>query len=141
MRRMTPWGLALLVLTAGGAAAQQPAFYPARGQSPARQSQDQAECRNWAAQQTGAAPGAPAPASPPRAGGRARGAAAGATAAAITGNDAGKGAAAGAVGGAAAQRGARRQDRRQATAQQQQAGAAFGRATAACMQGRGYTGG
>ena len=83
----------------------------------------------------------PRPAAPPRAGGRARGAAAGATAAAITGNDAGKGAAAGAVGGAAAQRGARRQDRRQATAQQQQAGAAFGRATAACMQGRGYTGG
>ena len=80
-------------------------------------------------------------AAPPRAGGRARGAAAGATAAAITGNDAGKGAAAGMVGGAAAQRGARRQDRRQAAAQQQQAGAASGRAMAACMQGRGYTGG
>ena len=94
-----------------------------------------------ATQQTGGATGSQAAPPPARAGGRARGAAAGATAAAITGNDAGKGAAAGAVGGAAAQRGARRQDRRHAEAQQQQAGAAVGRAMAACMQGRGYTGG
>ena len=66
-------------------------------------------------------------------------AAAGATGAAITGNHPGAGAAAGAVGGAAAQRGARQQDRRQASAQQQQSNAAFSRAMAACMQGRGYT--
>jgi hypothetical protein len=45
------------------------------------------------------------------------------------------------VAGASAQRGARRQDTRQAASQQQQSSAAFGRAMAACMQGRGYTGG
>ncbi|CAH2603178.1 conserved exported protein of unknown function [Rhodovastum atsumiense] len=132
MPRLTPIALILLVASTAGAAAQAPVFYPASGQSPERISQDQAACRNWASQQSGGGPGAqPAP----PVGGRARGAAAGATAAAITGNDAGKGAAAGAVGGAAAQRGARRQ----AAAQQQQAGTAFNRAMAACMQGRGYT--
>jgi hypothetical protein len=137
MARLTTWALALVFLSAGAAVAQQPVFYPAQGQSPQQQSQDRAACQTWAAQQTGAAPGAPA-APPPRAGGRARGAAAGAAGAAITGNDPGKGAAAGAVGGAAAQRGARRQDRRQAAAQQQQTGATSGRAMAACMQGKGY---
>ncbi|MDO9709524.1 hypothetical protein [Paracraurococcus lichenis] len=140
MRMSTLWAPVLLAAMTGAALGQAPAFYPARGQSPQQQGQDLAACRSWAAQQTGTTPGAPASQPPARVGGRARGAAAGATAAAITGNDAGKGAAAGAVGGAAAQRGARRQDRRQAAAQQQQAGAAFDRAMAACMQGRGYTG-
>jgi hypothetical protein len=133
--------LAIVVLAAGTAQAQQAVFYPARGQSPQKQSEDQTACRSWATQQTGVTPGAPAAQTSQRTGGRARGAAAGAAAAAVTGNDAGHGAAAGMVGGAAAQRGARRQDNRQAAAQQQQSNAAFGRAMAACMQGRGYTGG
>lgn len=139
MTRLTTWALTLTFLGAGVAGAQQPSFYPAQGQSPQQQSQDLAACQSWAAQQTGAASGAPAAQSPPRAGGRARGAAAGAAGAAITGNDPGRGAAAGAVGGAAAQRGTRRQDRRQAATQQQQANSAFSNATAVCMQGRGYT--
>ena len=140
MRRLTMIALATFALTCGAAAAQ-PVFYPAKGQSTAKQNQDRAACQSWASQQTGVAPGAaPAASSPPRAGGRVRGAAAGATAAAITGNDAGKGAAAGAVGGAAAQRGARRQDRRHAAATQQQASTSFNQAMGACMQGRGYTG-
>ncbi|TCH98284.1 hypothetical protein EJV46_13950 [Roseococcus sp. SYP-B2431] len=137
MHRITSMAVGAVALSCGIAAAQ-PAFYPARGQSPERQNQDRAACESWARQQVGPAPAASSPA---RAGGRVRGAAAGATAAAITGNDAGRGAAAGAVGGAAAQRGARRQDRRHAAATQQQHGASFGRAVAACMQGRGYTGG
>jgi hypothetical protein len=139
MRRLTMSALATLLSC--GVAVAQPVFYPAKGQSAAKQNRDRAACQSWASQQTGAAPGAaPAASSPPRAGGRVRGAAAGATVAAITGNDAGKGAAAGAVGGAAAQRGARRQDRRHAAATQQQASASLDRALGACMQGRGYTG-
>src|SRR4051812_43239999 len=138
MARLAVWALPLLIGTAGAAGAQQSYFYPAQGQSPQKQSQDQAACQSWASQQTGTSPGSAATQPPPRAGGRARGAAAGATAAAITGNDAGKGAAAGAVGGAAAQRGARRQDRRQAATQQQQGNANFAQAMAACMQGKGY---
>src|SRR4051812_48007612 len=136
-----PSAFTIILLTSTLAAAQQPVFYPAQGQSLERQSQDRMACQNWATQQVGASPGASAGPPPPRVGGRARGAAAGAAGAAITGNDPGGGAAAGAVGGAAAQRGARRQDRRQAAAQQQQTNATFGRAMAACMQGRGYTGG
>jgi hypothetical protein len=139
MNRLTLWVLTLTIMMAGGALAKQAVFYPAKGQSPAAQSQDQAACQSWATQQTGVTPGSqPAP-PPPRVGGRARGAAAGAAGAAITGNDAGKGAAAGAVGGAAAQRGARRQDRRQTAAQQQQANSVFSNALAACMHGKGYT--
>ena len=139
MRRLTLWAPVLLVAMTGIALGQSPVFYPAKGQSLEKQSQDLAACRSWAAQQPGATTSASASQAPVRAGGRARGAAAGATAAAITGNDAGKGAAAGAVGGAAAQRGARRQDRRQADAQQQQASSTLDRGVSACMQGRGYT--
>jgi len=137
MARFTTWTLALVLLTAGAVLAQQPTFYPSRGQSPEQQARDQAACQNWAMQQTGAGSTSAAPS--PRVGGRARGAAAGAAGAAITGNDPGKGAAAGAVGGAAAQRGARRQARRQAAAQQQQNNAALSSAMANCMHGKGYT--
>jgi hypothetical protein len=141
MRNRATKALAILVLTSGIAAAQQPVFYPAQGQSPEKQTQDRAACQSWATQQTSTSPGATATPPPPRVGGRARGAAAGAAGAAITGNDPGQGAAAGAVGGAAAQRGARRQDRRQAAAQQQQTSTASNRALAACMHGKGYTSG
>src|SRR5690349_24854857 len=138
-----PWwalsAFTIILLTSTLATAQQPMFYPAQGQSPDKQSQDRLACQSWATQQVGTSPGASATPAPPRVGGRARGAAAGAAGAAITGNDPGQGAAAGAVGGAAAQRGARRQDRRHAAAQQQQTSAAYNRATAACMQGRGYS--
>src|SRR5690242_15064119 len=97
---------AIVLLTSALAAAQQPMFYPAQGQSPGNQSQDRMACQSWATQQIGTPPGASAAPPPARVGGRARGAAAGAAGAAITGNDPGRGAAAGAVGGAAAQRGA-----------------------------------
>ncbi|MFC7473904.1 arylsulfatase [Dankookia sp. GCM10030260] len=138
MRLIPIWTLAAALLPLAAAMAQQPIFYPSKGQSAEKQAQDEAACRSWATQQTGINPNAPAAPPPKQAGGRVRGAAAGATAAAITGNDAGKGAAVGAVAGGTAQRGARRQGARQASAQQQQAGATHARAVGACMEGRGY---
>ena len=132
--------------------------YPAKGQSPEQQAQDEAACHSWATQQTGfdpaqpaSAPVAPAPAPAPVAsGGRVRGAAAGATAAAITDNDKSDAALAGAVVGGMAQRSRRRQaeaqqqhavqQQQQVAAQQQKAGMAnYQNARTACLQGRGYT--
>src|SRR3954470_3895440 len=81
MQRLTIW-VPILVTMMAGAAAAQTAFYPAQGQTTAKQSQDLTACRSWAQQQTGVTPGAPAAQAAPKAGGRARGAAAGATAAA-----------------------------------------------------------
>jgi len=138
MRRIPIWTLVAVIIPMAAATAQQPIFYPSRGQSAEKQAQDEAACQTWATQKTGVNPNAPAAPPPRQAGGRVRGAAAGATAAAVTGNDAGKGAAVGAVAGGAAQRGARRQDARQASAQQQQAAATHARAVGACMEGRGY---
>jgi hypothetical protein len=135
------------------AEAQKPIVYPAKGQSPQQQSQDDAECAAWAKQSTGIDPAAVA-SSPPsqqtgpavgggqRVRGAARGAAGGAAIGAIAG-DAGKGAAAGAVVGtlgggrrARQQQGAQNQ---QAQAQQQELIQTYYRGYGACMEGRGYT--
>lgn len=132
--------------------------YPAKGQSAEQQKQDDYECHNWAVGQTGVDPAkpvaaapAPAPAPAPQpSGGRVRGAAAGAVVAGIADEDVGKGAAVGMVAGGAAQRSQRRQQARaqeQQAAQQQQAvstqqqqnSAAYQKAKAACLEGRGYT--
>lgn len=129
-----------LALTAGPAAAQG-YVYPAKGQSPQQQQKDQSDCHGWAMQQSGVNPGAP----PPSSGssgqvlrGGARGAAIGAVGGAIGGN-AGKGAAIGAATGALVG-GMRRADQRRAAEQaQSQASAEYGRAYAACLEGRGYT--
>jgi hypothetical protein len=146
------------ILMAGFAAsalAQQPIFYPAKGQSAQKQQTDTAECQVWAKQTTGVDPVALAqrsanPAStPPQQGQRLRGAAGGAAGGAAIGaiaGDAGKGAAIGAVTGTVAG-GARQRRQREAAAQQAQATqqstasqmATFNRAVAACMTGRGYT--
>jgi hypothetical protein len=126
-------GAALLGLLPGASAAQY--VYPARGQSQQQQARDQAECHSWAVGQTGYNPSyAPAPTQGGAVRGAARGAAAGAVIGAIAG-DAGTGAAAGAAGGALLG-GMRRRD---AARQQSAANEAFGRAYAACLQGRGYT--
>ncbi len=144
----------LMLLLANAATAQQPIFYPAKGQSAQKQQTDMGECQVWAKQTTGvdpvvlaqqsAQPGAP----PPQGGavrGAAGGAALGAAIGAIAGN-AGKGAAIGAVTGTAG--GAMRQ-RRQTEAASHHAQASqqntasqlstYNRATTACMNGRGYT--
>lgn len=141
-------GVALLTGTAVG----QGYVYPAHGQSPQQQQKDVAECHVWATQQSGVNPAAmapPAPTAPPPQGqmvrGAGRGAAVGAVGGAIAG-DAGKGAAIGAASGALIG-GMRRRDQQQAAMQQQQAAqqaqaqaaAAYNRANAACLEGRGYT--
>ena len=145
LRRM----LVLAVAAALPVAAQQYAF-PAKGQSPEQQKKDEASCAQWAVQQTGYDPAKPPPAAAPAqqppvtgSGARARGAAAGAAVGAITGNDTGDAAKAGAVAAASAQRGANRRAARdqqaQASAQQGAGQEAFGKARAACLEGKGYT--
>ncbi len=114
-----------------------PYVYPAKGQSPQQQAQDESQCRTWAQQQTGPPPAAPPPGGHARGTtrGAARGAAGGAAIGAI-GGDAGKGAAVGAVvGGVRGRRGSKQ------AAETQQADAANNgaRAFGACMEGRGYT--
>src|SRR4029453_6030904 len=87
--------------------------FPAKGQTPQKQSQDEGECYAWSKGQTGVDPMAPAPAAtpapaqpaaaPPPGGNRVRSAARGAAAGAVIGevadDDAGKGAAIGATAG------------------------------------------
>ena len=124
--------------------------YPSRGQSPAKQSQDEGECYAWARQQTGIDPVAVASTPPPPSGpavgggervkGAARGAAGGAVIGSVTG-DTSDGATIGAVAGAmAGGRQARKNKQAQAQqAQQAKAGAIqhFNKAFGACMEGRG----
>ena len=135
------------------AEAQKPIVYPAKGQSPQQQSQDDAQCNAWAKQSTGIDPAVVASSPPPqqtgpavgggqRVRGAARGAAGGAAIGAIAG-DAGTGAGVGAVVGTmAGGRHARQQQaaqNQQAQAQQQDLVQTYYRAYGACMEGRGYT--
>ena len=126
--------------------------YPAKGQSAQQQKSDEAECYSWAVEHSGfdpAKPPPPAPAKPPTTatgttpGAGVRGAARGAVVGEIVGGDAGTGAAAGAVAARGQSRrqnaAAAQQGQQQASAQQQQQQAAFGKARAACLEGRGYS--
>ena len=128
MGRAIPLWIGIAVFAVVCAAeAQQPIVYPAKGQSPQQQSQDDAQCAAWAKQSTGIDPAAVA-ANPPsqqtgpavgggqRLRGAARGAAGGAAIGAITG-DAGEGAGVGAVVGTMA--GGRRARQQQAAQNQQ----------------------
>ncbi|MCU0812707.1 MAG: hypothetical protein MUE59_17115 [Thiobacillaceae bacterium] len=126
MKRRIGWMFALTAAMISQASAQQ-YVYPAKGQSPQQQKNDEAACYTWAVQQTGFDPAKPPPAI---------------VGEAISG-DAGTGAA---VGAAAARGQSRRQNaaagqqaqqQQQAATQQQQA--AFGKARAACLEGKGYT--
>src|ERR1044072_4769162 len=90
-------GLAVLSLPFA-AEAQKPIVYPAKGQSSAQQSKDDAECYAWAKQNTGIDPAAVASAAPPQqtgpavgGGERARGALRGAAGGAACGGGAGGG--------------------------------------------------
>jgi len=146
------WLLALTAAVIPAAIAQQ-YVYPAKGQSQQQQKSDEAACHSWAVQQSGFDPAKPppkqaAPTQPTTATGTTpgaglRGAARGAVVGEVVGGDAGTGAAVGAV---AARGQSRRQNaaasqqaqqQQQAATQQQQD--AFGRARAACLEGRGYT--
>ncbi len=161
-------GAVLLAVITGPAAAQVPAntnpaslaIYPAQGQTPDQQVQDQLACYNWSTQQTGFDPDAAAQqtaagmqqagqAAQATQGAAVRGAAGGALAGVAIGaiaGDAGKGAAIGAVAGGVAGRHGRRRhvEGAQASAQGQQQQlqqslATWSKSYAACMQGRGYT--
>jgi hypothetical protein len=144
--------LALGLVLASSAGAQQ-YVYPAKGQTPQQQKNDEAACYTWAVQQTGfdpakpptpqAAPNPPTTATGTTPGAGIRGAARGAVVGEVVGGDAGAGAAAGAAvarsqsrkqNAAAAQQS---QQQAQAATQQQQAG--FAKARGACLEGRGYT--
>src|SRR5512139_214483 len=152
MTKRTAWMLVLFAAMICEAGAQQ-YVYPAKGQSPQQQKNDEAACYQWAVQQTGFDPAKPPPqqaaAKPPTTatgttpGAGVRGAARGAVVGEIISDDAGTGAAVGAV---AARGQSRRQNaaaagqaqqQQQAGTQQQQAG--FAKARAACLEGRGYT--
>jgi hypothetical protein len=132
---------------------QPPVAYPAKGQTAARQSKDEADCGAWAKNKSGVDPAQLAANPPPqesgstlgggeRARGAARGAVGGAAIGAIAG-DTGKGAGAGAVLGT--MRGGREarqnQSARNQSAQQQHSSLldSYYRAYSACMSGRGYT--
>jgi len=139
MKRFVGAVLALSTISvlSGPAGAQM--IYPARGQSPQQQQQDQAQCQGWASQQSGPpAPPAPSGGDGQVVRGAGRGAAVGAVGGAIGGN-AGKGAAIGAATGALVGGIRRRDQRQQAKAAQAQYSDTFYRAYAACLEGRGYT--
>jgi hypothetical protein len=146
----TGLALALLPLLA---AAQNPVAYPAKGQSQAKQDQDEGECYVWAKNKSGVDPAVLAASPPPqetgaavgggeRARGAARGALGGAAIGAIAG-DTGKGAGVGAVAGTMAGGHRARQNRDTRNQQSQQAQSSqldsYNRAYSACMTGRGYT--
>jgi len=145
--------VAIAVALSTTAVSGQQFVYPAKGQTPQQQKKDEAECYTWAVKQSGFDPAKPQPqqqaaqapttATGATPGAGVRGAARGAVVGEIVGGDAGAGAAAGAVAArsqsrrqnaAAAQQG---QQQQQAATQQQQA--AYGKARAACLEGRGYT--
>lgn len=134
---------ALAIAMCGGAAFAQTAVYPARGQSPAKQQKDEAECSVWAQKKTGVDPAALAAAGQAQpngqvARGAGRGAAAGAVGGAITGRP-GRGAAIGSSMGAAAGAGRKRGAEKQQQEQSQVALSEYNNARAACLTGKGYT--
>lgn len=127
--------------------------YPANGQSPDQQRQDQAQCQVWATDTTGVDPVAiansQAPAQQSVGGERTKGLLGGAAGGAIIGaiaGDAGKGAAIGAgvgvLGGQAHKDHKRHENeeaRQHANANRHQLMQQYNRAFKACMDGRGYT--
>ncbi|SKC88695.1 hypothetical protein SAMN05446935_9801 [Burkholderia sp. YR290] len=157
MQRIARLSIGLTLVSLGcAAAAQQPIIYPARGQSPAQQQTDTAECRSWAQQTTGVDPVAlaeqmsSAPPQPERRGGLFRGAGGGAlfgtliggAAGGHWGEGAGIGALVGTMGMGMRMRREQQQMEMQQTGMHQQASgqlATYNRAVAACMTGRGYT--
>lgn len=148
VRKLSAATLAALLLVSGAALAQQQ-VYPAKGQKPEQQRNDESECSAWAVNNSGYDPARPPaaavaqPAPVTGSGARLRGAAAGAAVGAIGGNDVGNAAAKGAVVGGVVRRNKNRAAASQANqqaAQAQQAGqAAYANARQACLEGRGYS--
>lgn len=140
-------GAVLLGVGVMNAQAQNLMIYPAAGQSPQQQQQDQYNCHNWSVQQSGYDPANPSTQSAGPSLGSAsketlkggfRGAAAGAAIGAIAG-DAGKGAAIGAAGGAM-KRGFQERDRQQQAASAPPPGLDnYNRAMKSCLGAMGYS--
>ncbi len=130
-----------------------PIIYPAQGQTPEQQRQDQVECQLWATDNTGVDPvqlaGEAAPEREQVGGERTRGALGGAATGAIIGaiaGDAGKGAAIGAgvgvlSGGAKKRRKSEHNERmmEQEQERREEQMDLYQRAFKACMEGKGYT--
>ncbi len=145
-------GALLYAGLAGAAVAQEPIFYPNKGQSQEKTEKDKYACYQWAKGQTGFDPmQVPTTSAPPpeQKGGAVRGAAGGAALGAIGGaiaGDAGKGAAIGAatggvIGGVRRHRSNKEQEE---WAQKESSGYAqkrntYNRALSACMEGKGYS--
>jgi hypothetical protein len=142
-------GLMFSSVAIGQQSAPKQMVYPAKGQTPQQQADDESQCNSWAVQQSGYNPANPPvaataqPAPVTGSGARVRGAAAGATVGAIGGNNVGNAAAKGAVAGGVVRRNQNRgaaAAQNEAAAQQQQAGAAaYSNARQACLEGRGYS--
>ena len=127
-----------LVFIATPLLSAEPIVFPAEGQTPEQQKQDEGDCHVWAVDNTGVNPAAlasktaeqqseiaqqasqPAPAPERRRGGALKGAAAGAVVGEIVDDDAGKGAAYGAAAGVVSQRRRNRKAEQQVSQQQQQ---------------------
>ena len=147
------WLTVSVGLGASQATAQQLIIYPANGQTPEQQSQDDAECQSWATQNTGIDPvqiaQAGGPQSSSQGGEVVRGTVGGAalgTIGGLIGGDTKKGLAIGAGVGAAGGLFNRmgnnhrdQQNQQNFDAQRQNAMAEWNRARATCLQGRGYT--
>ncbi len=127
--------------------AQNLMIYPAAGQNPQQQQQDQYNCHNWSVQQSGYDPSnPPAQSSGPTFGssaketvrGGARGAAAGAAIGAIAG-DAGKGAAIGSVAGGMRRGFQERDNQRQAASAPPPGLDNYNRAMKSCLGALGYS--
>lgn len=140
-------GSMLLVAASTIASAQNLMIYPAAGQSPQQQQQDQYNCHTWAVQQSGYDPNnPPAQSSAPSFGSAAketargglRGAAAGAAIGAIAG-DAGKGAAIGAAAGAMKRGFQERDNQRQAASAPPPGLDNYNRGMKSCLGALGYS--
>lgn len=139
--------VAAAIFAAGAAQAAKPIVYPAKGQSPTQQTQDDSQCNSWAKTNTGIDPAkvanAPPPASGPAVGGgeRAKGAVRGAAVGGIIdgGDGARTGAAVGVVAGGARARQNQKAQQQSAQAQQQGSMDTYYRAYGVCMEGRGYS--
>lgn len=149
----------LTAVLSGGSLAAGQVVYPANGQSAEQQKSDEAACHTWAVEQSKYDPANPPPMPAATAqpvqqpagptGARARGAVGGAVIGGIADGDVGEAALVGAALGGSRERRERRAAEQQALAktQQEQAAAqqqrsqgeaAYAKARAACLEGRGY---
>ncbi|MBI5582262.1 MAG: hypothetical protein HY892_00410 [Deltaproteobacteria bacterium] len=161
MKKRITWPVLLVILSlaAGTVLAQEPIIYPKKGQSSQQLKKDKSDCYQWAKQETGFDPQAPATASTPppvkekTKAGAGRGAVGGGLVGLGVGalmDAPGKGAAIGAAGGALIggvrkKKHAEQQDQKeqqwtqQDAADRQQKQNYYNRAFSACMEARDYT--